>query len=101
MIVVAWHFVWAFAPQQLGSVAGLSSPGLIGSPVLASIDGPAAVALFFVLSGFVVPLGFFREGRLRVAVQSVAKRWLRLAVPAVLTALLSYVLFRLGLFHYR
>lgn len=101
MIVVAWHFVWAFAPDQLGSVAGRSSPGLIGSPAIAAIDGPAAVALFFVLSGFVVPLGFFRDGRRRVAVQAVAKRWLRLAVPAASAALLSYLLFRLGLFHYR
>jgi peptidoglycan/LPS O-acetylase OafA/YrhL len=101
VMVVAWHFVWAFSPAALGSVAGMPASGLIGSPLLAVIDGPAAVCLFFVLSGFVLPLGLFRAGRSRVAVQAAAKRWLRLAGLSVLAVLLSYALFRLGLFHYR
>jgi peptidoglycan/LPS O-acetylase OafA/YrhL len=101
MMVVAWHFVWAFAPWQLGSVAGLPTSGVVGSPVAASINGPSAVALFFVLSGFVLPLGIFRSGRIRTAVQAAAKRWLRLAGLSLVAALCSYALFRLGLFHYR
>src|ERR1700722_1765234 len=100
-MVVAWHFVWAFAPSQLGSVAGSPEQGLVGSPIAASIDGPAAVVLFFVLSGFVIPLRFFRSGQARTVVQAAAKRWPRLAGLSVLAVLFSYVLFRLGLFHYR
>jgi peptidoglycan/LPS O-acetylase OafA/YrhL len=100
IMVVGWHFVWAFMPWELGSVAGLPSNGLLGNPVIASIDGPAAVALFFVLSGFVLPLGFFRSGRTRTAARAAAKRWLRLAGLSVVATLLSYALFRMGLFHY-
>jgi peptidoglycan/LPS O-acetylase OafA/YrhL len=101
MIVVAWHFIWAFAPRQLGSVAGLAGSGLIGNPLLAVIDGPAAVAVFFVLSGFVLPLGFLRSGQPRVVLHAAAKRWLRLAGLSVLAVLLAWLLFHLGLFRYR
>lgn len=101
LIVVAWHFVWAFAPWELGSVAGLPSQGFIGNPLLASIDGPAAVGLFFVLSGFVLPLGFLRSGNRRIVLHAVTKRWLRLAGLSVLSVLLCYAMFRLGLFQFR
>lgn len=102
LIVVAWHFVWAFAPWELGSVADMpASHGMIGNPLLASIDGPAAVALFFVLSGFVLPLGFLRTGRTRIVLHAATKRWLRLALLSALSVLLCYALFHLGLFRYR
>ena len=100
-MVVAWHFVWAFVPSELGSVAGSPEQGLVGSPIAAGIDGPAAVVLFFVLSGFVIPLRFFRSGRARTVVYAAAKRWPRLAGLSVLAVLFSYGLFRFGLFHYR
>ena len=52
-IVVAWHFLWAFDPARIGIVDGFDpSSALLGSVSFASIDGPAAVTLFFVLSGF-------------------------------------------------
>ena len=102
LIVVAWHFVWAFAPWELGSVAGLSSAdGVVGNPLLAAIDGPAAVGLFFVLSGFVLPLGFLRSGNTRIVLNMAAKRWLRLAGLSLLSVLLCYAMFRLGLFQFR
>ncbi len=102
VVVVAWHFIWAFAPWQLGSVAGLpQNTGLIGSPIVASVDGPAAVVLFFVLSGFVVPLGFLRSGRTRTVLRAATKRWLRLAGLSVPAVLLAYLLFRFELFHFR
>ena len=50
-------------PRASGSsMASITSAALLGSVGFASIDGPAAVMLFFVLSGFVLPLGFFRGG---------------------------------------
>ena len=84
-VVVAWHFLWAFDPARIGIVDGFDkSAGMLGSVSFASIDGPAAVTLFFVLSGFVLPLGFFRSGRTEIVVRAAAKRWLRLVglVPA-------------------
>jgi peptidoglycan/LPS O-acetylase OafA/YrhL len=99
--VVAWHFVWAFVPTTLGGVAGLSwESGIVGTPLLSSINGPAAVVVFFLLSGFVVPLRFFHSGQPTTALQAAAKRWLRLAGLSVLAVMLSYSLFQLGLYRY-
>ena len=74
---------------------------LLGSVSFASIDGPAAVTLFFVLSGFVLPLGFFRSGRTELVVRATAKRWLRLVCLVMLAVLLSWLLFRFGLYRHR
>ena len=102
LIVVAWHFLWAFDPARLGIVGGFDpASAMLGSVSFASIDGPAAVTLFFVLSGFVLPLGFFRSGRTEIVVRAAAKRWLRLVCLVLLAALLSYLLFRLGLYRHR
>ena len=99
--VVVWHFLWAFAPWELGTVAGWPSQGLAGSVATALMDGPAAVALFFVLSGFVIPLRLFRSGQSRAVVEAAAKRWPRLAGLTLLAVLFAWVLFHFGLFHYR
>ena len=101
MTVVVWHFLWAFAPWELGTVAGWPSPGLAGSVATALMDGPAAVALFFVLSGFVIPLRLFRSGQSRAVVEAAAKRWPRLAGLTLLAVLFAWGLFHFGLFHYR
>ena len=101
-IVVAWHFLWAFDPARIGIVEGFDpSVALLGSVSFASIDGPAAVTLFFVLSGFVLPLGFFRSGRTEVVVRATVKRWLRLVCLVLLAVLLSWLLFRCGLYRHR
>jgi peptidoglycan/LPS O-acetylase OafA/YrhL len=57
--------------------------------------------LFFVLSGFVLPLGFFRSGRTEVVVRATVKRWLRLVCLVLLAVLLSWLLFRCGLYRHR
>ena len=102
LIVVAWHFLWAFDPARIGIVDGFDpKAALLGSVSFASIDGPAAVTLFFVLSGFVLPLGFFRSGRTELVVRATAKRWLRLVCLVMLAVLLSWALFRCGLYRHR
>ena len=101
-IVVAWHFLWAFDPAKLGIVDGFDqSSAMLGSVSFASIDGPAAVTLFFVLSGFVLPLGFFRSGHTDIVMRATAKRWLRLVCRVMLAVLLSWLLFRCGLYRHR
>lgn len=101
-IVVAWHFLWAFDPARIGIVAGFDPSGaLLGSISFASIDGPAAVTLFFVLSGFVLPLSFFHSGRTELVVRAAVKRWLRLICLVLLAVLLSWLLFRFGLYRHR
>jgi peptidoglycan/LPS O-acetylase OafA/YrhL len=101
-IVVAWHFLWAFDPARIGIVDGFDpSATMLGSVSFASIDGPAAVTLFFVLSGFVLPLGFFGSGRAELVVRATAKRWLRLLCLVMLAVLLSWLLFSCGLYRHR
>jgi peptidoglycan/LPS O-acetylase OafA/YrhL len=102
LIVVVWHFAFAFLPERIGIVSQFDpAAGLIGSPAFALIDGPGAVMLFFVLSGYVLPLGYFRSGRTDVVLRAVAKRWFRLIGLTVAAAVVSYLLFRFGLYHYR
>jgi peptidoglycan/LPS O-acetylase OafA/YrhL len=101
-VVVAWHFLWAFDPARIGIVDGFDpSAAWLGSVGFAPIDGPAAVVLFFVLSGFVLPLGFFRGGNTTLVVRAATKRWLRLVCPVLLAVLFSYLLFRCGLYWHR
>jgi peptidoglycan/LPS O-acetylase OafA/YrhL len=102
LIVVLWHFAIAFLPGRIGIVPPFNpADGIIGSPAFALIDGPGAVILFFVLSGYVLPLGYFHSGRLEVVLRAIAKRWFRLAGLTVTAAIGSYLLFRFNLYHYR
>lgn len=102
LIVVVWHFAFGFLPERIGIVPPFDpEAGLVGHPAFALIDGPGAVMLFFVLSGYVLPLGYFRSGRADVVLRAVAKRWFRLAGLTVTAAVVSYLLFRFGLYHYR
>ncbi len=102
LVVVIWHFIYAFMPRRIGIVPSFDpASGLVGSPVFALLDGPGAVMLFFVLSGYVLPLGYFRSGRIEVVMRAVAKRWFRLAGLTLLAAVASYLLFRFGLYYYR
>jgi peptidoglycan/LPS O-acetylase OafA/YrhL len=102
LIVVVWHFAYAFLPKRIGIVPDFDpSAGLVGSPAFALIDGPGAVMLFFVLSGYVLPLGYFRSGRIETVLRAVAKRWFRLVGLTVAAAVASYLLFHFGLYHYR
>ena len=82
-------------------MASIHHPRYSAASSFASIDGPAAVTLFFVLSGFVLPLGFFRSGRTELVVRATAKRWLRLVCLVMLAVLLSWLLFRFGLYRHR
>jgi peptidoglycan/LPS O-acetylase OafA/YrhL len=102
LVVVLWHFAFAFLPARIGIVPDFDpAAGLVGSPAFALIDGPGAVMLFFVLSGYVLPLGYFRSGRAETVLIAVAKRWFRLIGLTVTAAVVSYLLFRFGLYHYR
>ena len=101
-IVVAWHFLWAFDPARIGIVDGFDPRAtMLGSVSFASIDGPAAVTLFFVLSGYVLPLAYFRSGRTDLVVRATAKRWLRLLGLVMLAVLTSWLLFHCDLYRHR
>jgi peptidoglycan/LPS O-acetylase OafA/YrhL len=59
-------------------------------------DGPMAVALFFVLSGFVLSLTYFREGSATALGSAAIRRYPRLMFPVAASVLLAFVLLQSG-----
>ena len=53
------------------------------------MDGELAVHVFFVLSGFVLSIGFFESGKRIILKELLIRRYPRLAVPVVLSCLLA------------
>lgn len=102
-VVIIWHFFLAFIPLRVGSFPGFDpAQGLIGTPIFGLINGEAAVTFFFVLSGFVLPVKFLRDGDNAILLRAAAKRWFRLAGLVMIAVLVSYALVHLGLyFHHQ
>lgn len=103
MVVVASHFVYAFYPQLKGTVNSgaeiTSFVALIGmTPIGIFHEGRFAVRLFFVLSGVVLSLSFFRTGDREKAVSGAVRRYFRLTIPILAAVLVAYLLHRSGLF---
>ncbi len=55
-----------------------------------------AVSLFFVLSGFVLTLAYFRSGRQATMSSAAVRRYFRLMIPAAASILFAYVLLKCG-----
>ena len=63
------------------------------------IDGEFAVKLFFVLSGFVLPLAYWNTPTIDTAISCIFRRYFRLAIPAVASTILCYLAWKLNLAH--
>lgn len=89
--VVVYHFVCAFVPSVTDPGAtALNGPGEVVLRFLFS--GSFAVAIFFVLSGFVIANS--AAGRRQPFLVSASIRYLRLALPAAASVLLAWLLLR-------
>lgn len=64
-------------------------------------NGGAAVAVFFVLSGFVLALPSLEGADDTAVIRQGIKRWPRLMGPVLVATLISYACFRFGLYHHR
>lgn len=98
IMVVVYHFLQAF---YLLMVNGPASGGvqhmrfeddLYGTPFLMPFSGTLMVAIFFVLSGFVLSIGFFQSKKTSVVRKLAAKRYLRLMIPALAATLVAFAL---------
>ena len=99
--VVAWHLLLGFAPARPGILPGTDRAlSWIGMPWYGLVNGGAAVAFFFVLSGFVLTRQALRLGDGGILARSAVKRWPRLAAPVVISCLVSWALFAGGLYHH-
>jgi len=102
LVVVAFHCCVGFFPEFMGIVPGQpAGSGLPGNPLYIFVNGPAAVQLFFVLSGYVLTRSYFEKGDDKTVIRSALKRWPRLAGPVTISTLLSCLFFLAGLYHFR
>ena len=69
---------------------------IYGTPLALLFAGAFAVAIFFVLSGFVLTIGFFQTQSESVIKKLAAKRYLRLMLPALAITMMCFVLIKLG-----
>lgn len=94
-VVVAWHILLGFFPERSGLFESFdAAQSLRGSFYFGIINGSAAVALFFVLSGYVLTASALRSGDTGIIVRNAVKRWPRLAGPVVMVTTLSFLLFQ-------
>lgn len=92
-IVVLYHLVLAFTPKGVGAVPhGYGALDLFTQFILGMLNGGAAVAVFFVLSGFILSLPFARDRRASRVLVALLKRWPRLACLTVIACLFAFLL---------
>ena len=71
LVVVAFHCCIGFFPEFMGIVPGQpAGSGLLGNPLYIFVNGPAAVQLFFVLSGYVLTRSYFEKGDDKTVIRS-------------------------------
>ena len=88
MVVVVFHYLAMLHPEWVADYA--SAPALlVDTPLAVFWNGPFAVAVFFVLSGFVMAAA--AERRAPYLIGNVLIRYLRLAVPVLASVLLAWL----------
>jgi peptidoglycan/LPS O-acetylase OafA/YrhL len=101
MIVLFHHFLLVVAPRLHGRNFPDDPIALVRTPLFALANGTAAVAVFFVLSGFVLTFRAMEKRNWSQLLVGALKRWPRL-VPLVATVnVLSAIFLMLGLYQDR
>ncbi len=90
LMVFCGHFCEGLVPAV--------TRALHGTPLFAMLNGPAAVIVFFVLSGFVLTLQPLQARRFSLLAWLMLKRWPRLAGPVVMAGLAYWLAATLGAF---
>jgi peptidoglycan/LPS O-acetylase OafA/YrhL len=73
---------------------------LSGLPTNILYNGNFAVYIFFILSGYVLSLKYFKTQDREVLFSSATKRYFRLVVPILASLILGYILLKLNTFTY-
>lgn len=102
VVVVLYHFLLAFyIVAFLGPGEGAQhtrfEDNLYGSPFMGLFSGTFMVAIFFVLSGFVLSIGYFQTGKASIVKKLATKRYLRLMIPALASIIIAFLLLSAGL----
>ena len=103
IVVVLHHVAWMFwAPLNTGKFGVEHIPlpfeqHIYGTPLALVYAGTLAVAIFFVLSGFVLSIGYFQTKKKSIIKKFILSRYLRLMLPALASVLIAYVIIASGL----
>ena len=105
--VLLGHLTIAFWPALY--IAGPPQPGAHSSlihmaartPLRVLWESQWAVSTFFVLSGFVLTLSYFRSGRQETMASAGVRRYFRLMIPAAASILFAFVLMKCGCMYNR
>ena len=103
--VVIYHALVIFYPAMFYGIGHPLAPVahgqfesvVFGTPVGVLMSGVFAVSIFFVLSGFVLSIGFFQTRRIEIVQKLAIKRYLRLMLPALASIMIVFVLLSLHL----
>ena len=98
IVVLIHHFMLGFTPRLHGLLYPDQPYSMMGTPAFALINGSAAVIIFFVLSGFVLTIGLFRNPGTMTAAFAILKRWPRLAATVMAANLLAGIFMAFGWF---
>lgn len=101
LIVIFGHYANAFYPAITGPSDAVHSRFdvlISGTPAFLVFAASFSVSVFFVLSGFVLSVSFFRSSSSRSLTQSAIKRYFRLMLPALVSILIAYGLLKIGAF---
>lgn len=107
LIVFLFHFLIIFYPVMYYGTGTNLAPvqhfwledNIHGTPLAAFLSGTFSVAIFFVLSGFVLSVGFFMTKNTTIIKKLATKRYLRLMLPALASVLLAWIYIKLNLSH--
>lgn len=100
MLVLFHHFMMAFYPSAYffgdPKSSHLGSLELIyfRSPLSVITNGRFMVALFFVLSGYVLSRSYIKTNQISILVSSALRRYLRLYIPVAFTLIIGYIVLR-------
>lgn len=101
MMVLLHHFLLVIAPRLHGRNFPDDPIALVRTPLFALVNGTAAVAIFFVLSGFVLTFRAMEQRDWRQLLVGALKRWPRLVPLAATVNVLSAIFLMLGLYQDR
>jgi len=95
-VVVVHHLVLTFFPNVYSAQDGVSK---FVRPILKLfVNGSLSVRVFFVLSGFVLSLSFFRTQSPKVLPSAALRRYFRLVVPVFIATMLGWVFLQAGFY---
>ncbi len=99
-MVVVYHFVALFFPAMRRGDMTLAhtryEEHVYGTPFTLIFSGGLGVAIFFVLSGFVLSIGFFKTRNESIVIKLATGRYFRLMIPALASVILAWIIIQFG-----